>query len=228
MNTLARIAVVEDSVELQEELSFFLGARGHAVWGAGSAEAFWKQLHRDPVDIVLLDVGLPAEDGFSVLEYLRGLAAHGTIVMTALGDRQHQQRGLELGADAYLVKPVNFARLAGVIDQLWERMRRQPGRRPALPGHWNLAAGELWSPAGVSLSLTPQEQAVLEVLLRSTNEICDKGHLYQQLFGPGSVPDLHRIDVIISRLRSKARQKNLSLPIRTVFGKGFVFVDRIT
>lgn len=65
-----RVAIVEDSADLLDELLAFLRHRGFDAWGVRSAEAFWRQLHRDPVDIVLIDIGLPGEDGFSVLDYL--------------------------------------------------------------------------------------------------------------------------------------------------------------
>jgi len=119
-----RIAILEDNLDLQEELTFFFEAKGYRVWGERSAEAFWKRLHATPVDIVLVDIGLPGEDGLSVLEYLRGLGPYGLIVMSARGSREDRLRGMEAGADVYLVKPVNFADLVLAIDQLWQRLRR--------------------------------------------------------------------------------------------------------
>jgi len=118
-----RIAILEDNPDLQEELIFFLEAKGYRAWGCRSAEAFWKHLHAHPVDIVLIDIGLPGEDGFSVLEYLSGIGPYGLIVMSARGDRQDRMRGMELGADTYLVKPVNFAELILTVDRLWQLLR---------------------------------------------------------------------------------------------------------
>ena len=62
------IAIVEDCADLREELSFFLTQKGYNLWSVGSAEAFWKQLHLSPADIVLIDIGLPGENGFNVVE----------------------------------------------------------------------------------------------------------------------------------------------------------------
>lgn len=118
-----RIAVLEDNPDLQEELVFFFEAKGYRVWGERSAEAFWKRLHANPADVVLVDIGLPGEDGLSVLKYLRGLGPYGLVVMSARGSRQDRLRGMEAGADAYLVKPVNFADLVLTIDQLWQRLK---------------------------------------------------------------------------------------------------------
>lgn len=80
--------------------------------GTRSAEAFWRQLHSHPVDIVLVDIGLPGEDGFSVLNYLHELGHYGLVVVSARGQQQDKLQALSLGADAYLIKPVNFAHLA--------------------------------------------------------------------------------------------------------------------
>lgn len=84
-DTTAQVAIIEDNEDLREEMIFFLRARNHAVWGVSSAEQFWKELHRHPVDIVLVDIGLPGEDGFSVLDYLRTLGGFGLVVTTAGG-----------------------------------------------------------------------------------------------------------------------------------------------
>ncbi|MBC7204422.1 MAG: response regulator transcription factor, partial [Pusillimonas sp.] len=156
----ARIAIVEDNLSLQEELVFFLESKGFAVWSTHSAEIFWKRLHATPVDIVLVDIGLPGEDGFSVLEYLRGLGPYGLVVMSARGAQADRARGLSLGADAYLVKPVNFADLAMTLAQLWQRLRKN-NRQGAGGNHesatWTLRDLRLVSPQGQVLSLTEQE-----------------------------------------------------------------------
>ncbi|HCB3637660.1 TPA: response regulator, partial [Klebsiella pneumoniae] len=107
-----RLAIIEDNADLLDELLAWLGYRGFEVWGTRSAEAFWRQLHSHPVDIVLVDIGLPGEDGFSVLNYLHELGHYGLVVVSARGQQQDKLQALSLGADAYLIKPVNFAHLA--------------------------------------------------------------------------------------------------------------------
>ena len=104
-----RLAIIEDNPDLLDELLAWLGYRGFEVWGTRSAEAFWRQLHSHPVDIVLIDIGLPGEDGFSVLSYLHELGHYGLVVVSARGQQQDKLQALSLGADAYLIKPVNFA-----------------------------------------------------------------------------------------------------------------------
>ena len=92
-----RVAIIEDSADLLDELLAFLRHRGFDAWGVGSAEAFWRQLHRDPVDIVLIDIGLPGEDGFSVLDYLHEIGQFGLVVITARGHEQDRLQALNAG-----------------------------------------------------------------------------------------------------------------------------------
>lgn len=227
-----RLAIIEDNLDLQEELVFFLKARHYPVWGVNSAEAFWRELHGSPVDIVLIDLGLPGEDGFSVIDYLRQLSEFGLIVLTARGDAQDKLRGLNLGADLYLIKPVNFARLVREIEALWTRMRDTlPKQRPAAPTaanrDWTLddASSSLTDPEGRTIKLTPQEYAFLKILQRQPGEVYAKSTVHELLFGLNAALDTHRVDVILSRLRKKAAQHKLHLPVRTLFGRGLVFLD---
>jgi DNA-binding response OmpR family regulator len=123
-----RVAIIEDSADLLDELLAFLRHRGFDAWGVRSAEAFWRQLHRDPVDIVLIDIGLPGEDGFSVLDYLHEIGQFGLVVVTARGHEQDRLQALNAGADLYLIKPVNFSDLAESIQALGSRLRQQNRR----------------------------------------------------------------------------------------------------
>ncbi len=229
------IAIIEDSSDLREELIFFLQHRGHNVWGASSAESFWRKLHRNPADIVLVDLGLPGEDGFSVVDYLVDLGNFGVIIITARGQQPDRIRGLNLGADLYFVKPVNFSELATTIQSLWHRMQSERDNTGVT--HQSEHAGAQWrliadhqclaTPEGKTVQLSPQEYTLLSLLGRSPSEIFTKEALLDLMFQYDDNPDPHRIDVILSRLRKKARQHSIKLPLRSIFGKGLVFVDQI-
>ena len=229
------IAIIEDSSDLREELIFFLQHRGHTVWGADSAESFWKKLHRSPADIVLVDLGLPGEDGFSAVDYLADLGNFGIIIISARGQQADRIRGLNLGADLYLVKPVNFSELATTIQTLWQRMQseREGTGVTHQPEHggtqWRLVAGRqcLTSPNDKTMQLSPQEYTLLSILGRSPSEVFAKEALLDLMFQYEESPEPHRIDVILSRLRKKAKKHEISLPIRSIFGKGLVFVGQI-
>ncbi|AZJ04163.1 MULTISPECIES: response regulator transcription factor [Klebsiella] len=232
-----RLAIIEDNPDLLDELLAWLGYRGFEVWGTRSAEAFWRQLHSHPVDIVLIDIGLPGEDGFSVLSYLHELGHYGLVVVSARGQQQDKLQALSLGADAYLIKPVNFAHLAETLTALGARLQQdrpapqQPEMASAAPapapatGLWRLHEDKLISPDARTLELTQQEYRLVELLMRNRNEVCSKLDLHACLFAHESEPDLHRIDVVVSRLRHKARQQGIHLPVRAIFGKGLAFIS---
>ena len=232
-----RLAIIEDNPDLLDELLAWLGYRGFEVWGTRSAEAFWRQLHSHPVDIVLIDIGLPGEDGFSVLSYLHELGHYGLVVVSARGQQQDKLQALSLGADAYLIKPVNFAHLAETLTALGARLQQdrpapqQPEMVSAAPapapatGLWRLHEDKLISPDARTLELTQQEYRLVELLMRNRNEVCSKLDLHACLFAHESEPALHRIDVVVSRLRHKARQQGIHLPVRAIFGKGLAFIS---
>lgn len=123
-----RLAIIEDNPDLLDELLALVGLSRLRGMGTRSAEAFWRQLHSHPVDIVLIDIGLPGEDGFSVLSYLHELGHYGLVVVSARGQQQDKLQALSLGADAYLIKPVNFAHLAETPTALGARLQQD---RPA-------------------------------------------------------------------------------------------------
>ena len=158
-----RVAIIEDSADLLDELLAFL-------------------LHRDPVDIVLVDIGLPGEDGFSVLDYLHELGEYGLIVMTARGHEQDKLQAFNLGADFYLIKPVNFSVLAETIHALGARLMQQhPGSPVAAPvaeklasSSWVLQPENLVAPSGIALPLTQQEHRMMARLMRNPGEVCRK------------------------------------------------------
>ncbi|MEL7966120.1 response regulator transcription factor [Vreelandella neptunia] len=234
MDTLSnpRIAIIEDNEDLREEVLFYLQHKGFPIWGAHSAEAFWKKLHFHPVDIVLVDLGLPEEDGFSVVDHLRELNNYGLVIITARGGQQERLRGLDLGADLFLVKPINFVELSNTLMRLGQRLQATPSdanlasNKPNKTDSWCLekATSQLIAPDGQAIQLTPKEFDLLNILIDSNNQIFDRWILHDLLFKYTEEPDVHRIDVILSRLRQKARRQKMSLPLRSIFGKGVTFV----
>ena len=169
-----------------------------------------------------------------MLEYLHQLGQFGLIVITARGHQQDKLQALNLGADFYLIKPVNFSDLAETIHALGARLKGQQTVTPATPARlaepaslapWTLQAERLIAPSGLTLPLTQQEYRLMEILMRNRNEVCSKVDLHAWLFTDEGEPELHRIDVVISRLRHKARLHGISLPIRAIFGKGLAFLS---
>ena len=226
------IAVIEDSVDLREELSFYLAQKGYNVWSVGSAEAFWKELHLSPADIVLVDIGLPGENGFNVVEQLGKMQNFGLIIISARGSQEDNRLGLQSGADLYLVKPISFSHLVSSIDALWHRMQNNKTHAVSRTNNterWvlNIPSRTLVSPVDGELKLSQQEYNLVAALSDAPQEVFSKETLHNLLFQYEEESDEHRIDVILNRLRKKAREQHFKLPIHSIFGKGVVFTGQI-
>ncbi|MDP2852107.1 MAG: response regulator transcription factor [Gallionella sp.] len=122
---LARIAVVEDDADLLDTMLEYLKIQGYPAWGVRNAEDFYRRFAADVVDVVVLDIGLPGEDGISVARHLRDLPDLTIIIVSARDALDDRLVGLKAGADRYLVKPVNLIELVANIEAV--------GRRPAHP-----------------------------------------------------------------------------------------------
>ena len=231
--TFPTLAVIEDDEDLRANLLLTLRSKNFPAWGAASAEEFYRERAVLPADIVLIDLGLPGEDGLTALRHLRHNSNLGIIVVTARGGTENRIAGLEAGADHYFIKPVDPRELIAAIDTLWRRvggkpMAISPRTRDDENGKiWILSRADscLKLPDGRKLPLSQREYEYLACLMENPGTLFTKVALHQHLFPDLEQIDTHRIEVILSRLRQKAEsQLGLTLPIRTVFGKGFAFV----
>ena len=200
----------------------------------GSAEAFYKKFMSDPVDVVLLDIGLPGDDGLSVAGLLKARPEVGVIILSArdaLGDRL---AGMRAGADRYLVKPVNLLELAANIDATASRLQPRasaagsPPERPeqALPRSWSLALKDwvLCSPEGRSLALTTHEFLFVQHLVQAQGQPVSKRDLSDKLFGARAQNGSERLNLLVTRLRKKATEAlGEALPIKTLHQIGYAF-----
>lgn len=225
---LPTIALVEDQNDLRTAMIKYLVAQGYDAWGAESAETFYKQLHQRETDIVLVDIGLPGEDGLSLIRFLSTGSPVGIIAVSGYGRLEDRLAGLKEGADCYLVKPVDLPGLCGIIDALWRRMIRPDRVRAAdVWGKWQLNKGLLLisSHLGAEMVLTSREFMMMEELVRNSGQVLSKEHLHKVVLPEYVDYEPHRIEVIISRVRKKARDVGMELPMRAVFGRGVVFVQ---
>ena len=232
MNTpKPRIAIVEDDADQLHSIEEFLLDGGYPVWGAGSAEAFYRQFMASPVDVVILDIGLPGESGLAVAELLKDKPQVAVIILSArdsLGDRL---LGLRSGADRYLIKPVSLLELAATIDAVGKRLALHPDDTPkrlteAPQGLWTLATQDwqLQSPQGTVLHLTTHEFALLNCLIRAQGKVVSKQELITQLQGPRAQNGNERLNLLVARLRKKASDTLTEpLPLKTAHQLGYVF-----
>lgn len=229
MDTAPVVAVIEDLDALREETLQLLADGGYTAWGAGSAEAFYRALLSERADVCVVDLGLPGESGMEVICHLRHTLDCGIIALTAWGSREKRLEGFARGADHYLVKPVDPDELLAIINALWRRTGCQQRAVSPTTQWWiDAVSCELVTPARQRIALTSTEYQLLDYLMHHPGETVTKAALYHALFSKeydSTVePDPHRIDVIVSRLRVKARSLGETLPIRSVFGRGLVLV----
>jgi DNA-binding response OmpR family regulator len=235
MNTKVRIALVEDDQDLRQSTEEYLAHAGYCVWGEGSAEAFYRRFTAEPVDVVVLDIGLPGEDGLGVAALLKSNPAVAIIILSARDGLDDRLSGLRAGADRYLIKPVNLAELAANIDAVAKRLVLPSGRptlelpRPVLDhstNHWrlNLQNWILSAPNEQTLQLTAREFALLHRLIKVQGQAVPKKELADEIFGQRIANAADRLNVLITRLRKKADvQLSDSLPIKTAHQIGYAF-----
>lgn len=225
------IYLVDDDDDLREEILETLGDSGFQVEGFADAPSLYKRLERQPCQILILDVGLPGESGFEILGRLGDLRQKmGVIMLTGHGGTQDQVLGLSLGADAYLVKPTDLEIIEASILSLARRLallNLAPVQPPEVEGWECISNGWiLQAPDGTELPLTPQERLFVQRLFEDPGNAVDRDSLLEALGINDLYGDYHRLDAMVSRLRKKALDRNLTLPLRALRGHGFIFDAR--
>ena len=227
----ASLLVVDDDLVTQARLNAYFSQEGYRVLLAGDGETFWQQLEHAAVDLVLLDINLPGQDGLSLARELRARdPAIGIILLTSRNDDIDKIVGLEVGADDYVTKPFNPRELLARVKSLLRRTgaRRGGGEDEEIFrfGGWtlNLPRRRLCDPQGADVALTRGEFEVLALLVRHVGEVINRDRLSRAISGHDWAPQDRTVDVLVRRLRAKldAAVKPDSL-ITTVRGEGYRF-----
>jgi len=229
-----RILVVDDDLRLRDLLQRYLTEQGLAVHTVSDAAGMDKQLARERVDLLVLDLMLPGEDGLSICRRLRaGKNAVPIIMLTAKGEDVDRIVGLEMGADDYLPKPFNPRELVARIHAVLRRRAvplppGAPAQEPEKVGIGNMTvnlATRTLERNGQSISLTTGEFALLKVLVTHPRTPLSRDKLMELARGREYEVFDRSIDVQVSRLR-KLVEQNPAQPayIQTVWGFGYVFV----
>jgi DNA-binding response OmpR family regulator len=234
MNAVAydrlRVALLEDDALLRDRVLIpRLSEYGFAVTGFPAAAGLHMYLESEIPEIVVLDVGLPDQDGFSVARQLRARFPEiGIVMLTAMGETSDRIRGLSDGADAYLSKPVEIALLAATLHSVARRVLSAAGNMTA-SGQWRLDVDGwcLLSPSGRSAALTATERRVLMRLVSAAGKVVTREQLIAAMTSNVYDFDPHRLDSLIHRLRKKVVSAcEDSLPLTSVPGEGYVFKRR--
>ena len=217
-----RILLIEDEPRVARFIKRGLGEEGHVVDVATDATDGLALAHVSQYDVIVLDVMLPGRSGFHVASELRSEGnATPILMLTARDTARDIVRGLDVGADDYLIKPFDF-------DVLLARLRALSRRKkPIVDGVLRFADLELdrlqhvVRRAGSQIQLTPTEFKLLEALMRRPGEVVQRSELMDRVWGMSFDPGTGMVDVHIANLRSKLEAGSRSRVITTVRGVGF-------
>ena len=231
MDTQDHILIVDDDADIRELLGDYLAKNGYRASVAAEGKAMWAALARGKVDLIVLDLMLPGEDGLTLCRKLRGEADTPVIMLTSLGEETDRIVGLEMGADDYLSKPFSPRELVARIKSVLRRARSLPRNLRAdeageiVFAGWRLLTGprHLVSAKGVVTSLSGGEYQMLRILLSHPNHVLSRDQLMVLSKGHEADPLDRSIDIQISRLRHRL-QDDPSDPkiIKTVRGEGYL------
>lgn len=225
------ILIVDDDAEIRSLLGTYLEKNGYRTTVAADGPAMWRALERTGVDLIVLDLMLPGEDGLTLCRKLRSQSDTPVIMLTARGEETDRIVGLEMGADDYVAKPFSPRELLARIKSVLRRYRSLPrnlrtdeAKEIAFAG-WSLdtVARHLISAEGVVTSLSGGEYQLLRVFLNHANRVLTRDQLMMLAKGHEADPLDRTIDIQVSRLRHRlGDDPGDPRIIKTVRGEGYV------
>ena len=236
MDSVSHIALVEDDPEVSRMMVNSMTEHGFVVSQARNGRDLDRLLAETKIDLVILDVGLPGEDGLSICRRLRSQSTVPIIMVTGRGSDTDRIVGLELGADDYLPKPFNPRELVARVRAVMRRaaaaeLMSPKGPKAMMFDGWrlDLARRQLIDPSGTLRSLTSGEFNVLALFCQHPRQVLSRDNLLDLLHGRAAAVFDRSIDVQISRLRRKI-ETDLKDPsfIKTVRYGGYFFTPQVT
>lgn len=232
-NEAAHILVCDDEPDVREMVQEYLQKRGFKVSTAENGQALRLSLTQNEIDLIILDINMPGEDGLSVLRSIRTHTQVPVVMLTAAGEVVDRIIGLEMGADDYLGKPVDLRELEARLKAVLRRKAAPdpaPDSGPAVKrarfGAYllDIDAAKMISDDGVELPLTAMEFSLLKTFAENKGRVLNRDQILEQAHDRSWDPFDRSIDIRISRLRRKI-EKIPEKPsiIKTVRGLGYLY-----
>jgi two-component system OmpR family response regulator len=233
------ILIVDDDGEIRELLNTYLERNGYRTTLAADGRGMWAALEQHRVDLIVLDLMLPGDDGLTLCRNLRAHSRFSNvpvIMLTALDEETDRIIGLEMGADDYLPKPFNPRELLARIKSVLRRAHGLPASaetdEPARFhfGDWTLdvVSRQLTSPDGLIVALSDGEYRLLRVFLEHPNRVLSRDQLLDLTRGREAIPFDRSIDVQVGRVRKRLNDTGPEPSIiKTVRGEGYVLAAHV-
>ncbi|HEY1395380.1 response regulator transcription factor [Roseateles sp.] len=250
----AHVAILDDEPDITQLLAGYLASHGFRTTQLHSGRALMDLMAADTPELVLLDLGLPGEDGFVIARQLREHWRCGLVIVTGRGDAVDKVVGLEVGADDYVTKPFDLRELVARVKAVLRRLAPGPTAGPtgsmglaAAPGEivhdlsagrerlhfegWtvDLSARRVTGPDGGEVALTTGEFDLLHIFLLHPGRVLSRDFLLEHTRGRDAGPFDRTIDVQVGRLRRKlGAESGEGQWIKSVRGAGYLFAPRVT
>lgn len=241
----AHVAILDDEPDITVLLAGYLASHGFRTTQLHNGRALMALMASDPPDLVLLDLGLPGEDGFVIARQLREHWRCGLVIVTGRGDAVDKVVGLEVGADDYVTKPFDLRELVARVKAVLRRLAPPPEAAGGGVGSasdasaaprlhfegWtvDVAARRVTGPDAKEIALTTGEFDLLHTFLLHPGRVLSRDFLLDQTRGRESGPFDRTIDVQVGRLRRKLGAESGEGPwIKSVRGAGYLFAPRVT
>lgn len=238
LNESAHIVVCDDEPDIRDTVAEYLGRHGYSVTTADGGPALRELIAAGrPIDVVVLDIRMPGEDGLSLTRHLRERSGIAIILLTGSAEIVDRVVGLEVGADDYVAKPVDLRELLARVRAVLRRTggkEQRPGEQAGGRGglqtvpfgacQLDLEVHKLFDSEGAEIAITPMEFRLLKVFAEHRGKILNRDQLLEMAHDRGWDPFDRSIDIRISRLRKKI-EADPSKPevIRTIRGVGYIY-----
>lgn len=221
---MEKLLIIEDDKVLNLGLQACLSEQGYAVWGLQKSREVLDTLREKAFDLIILDVNLPDEDGFSLCRRIKQLRDVPVVFLTARDEEQDIVQGFDLGADDYITKPFNLNVFQRKVAAILKRCHhREEAGRYCENGFVFDFRRQTAAENGTVLNFTPTELKILAVLIQNRGHVLTKDSLLETLWQAGSDwLDEHVLAVNISRIRGKMGAAGRDM-LKTVFGIGYMW-----